>query len=99
MVNLMGGLIPARPGVYRSWCFATNWAWKNIPGEVTAAVAEVVRQSLLAGAHRIETVCYATRHNALKWYESLGLRYESTMKGYCVDGTDAVMYVATKELH
>jgi hypothetical protein len=58
--------------------------------------AERLKFMLDSGAHRIETVCLANRRLAQRWYSIIGLEKESTLKGFCIDGSDAVMYVATK---
>jgi hypothetical protein len=93
---MVGGCAPVRKGVYQSWCLVSKLAWKTHGHAVTEAVAERVQFMLDSGAHRIETLCLASRANAQRWYTTIGLRFESTLKSFCVDGSDAVMYVATR---
>jgi hypothetical protein len=93
---MVGGLIPQREGVYQSWFLATNHAWKNHAKELTVEAIELKEIIFRDGAHRVETVCLASRSAALVWYQKVGLTFESTMKSYCTDGSDAVMYVDTR---
>lgn len=92
---VVGGFIPHREGVYASWFLASQAAWEHAGREVTAMTAERIKYMLANGAHRIETVCLAKRKLAQRWYQRLGLRLESTMSHFCVDGSDAVMFVKT----
>jgi len=94
---VVGGFIPLRAGVYSSWFLGTKAAWSLYGRDITEMAAERVRWALRNGAHRIETVCLASRKLAQRWYQTVGLRLESTMQGFCVDGSDAVLYVATKD--
>lgn len=93
-----GGFIPHRPGVYRTWFCAPEWAWKAHGAEITRLCASAV-SAMLKGdlAHRIETVTLASETRARQWYEKIGLAYESTLRGYGSGGEDLVMYVAVKQ--
>jgi hypothetical protein len=93
---VIGGVVPVRPGVVSSWCLVSNWGWNERASAVTAFVADAVAETLESGVHRIETLSLATREAAHRWYTKVGLHFESTLKHACVDGSDAVMYVATK---
>lgn len=93
---LAGGLIPQRLGVMGSWCLISNTGWRDHAAEVTKTVEDVVSKALAGSVHRIETVCLASRERAQRWYETIGLKKESTLKGYCVDGSDAVMFTAVR---
>lgn len=93
---VIGGFVPQRPGVVSSWFLATLEAWHEHGAAVTEMAAERLAWAHANGAHRIETVCLASREKARRWYERIGLKFESTLKGYCVDGSDAVMYVSLK---
>ncbi len=93
---VVGGFIPVRAGVFSSWFLVTMQGWSLYGRDVTAMAAERVRYKLASGAHRIETLCLASRTAAQKWYPATGLQFESTLKSFCVDGSDAVMYVAVK---
>lgn len=93
---VVGGFVPIRAGVYGSWFLVTKQGWGIYGRDVTEMAAERIRFMLANGAHRIETVCLASRKLAQRWYSTIGLTQESTQKGACVDGSDAVMYVALK---
>ncbi len=94
---VVGGFIPQRKGVYQSWFLASKQAWALYGRQVTALAKERLSWMMTeGGAHRVETVCLASRKLAQRWYKSTGLRFESTLTGYCIDGSDAVMFVATK---
>lgn len=93
---VVGGFIQHRAGVFSSWFLSSAAAWREHSTEITTMTAERVQYALANGAHRIETVCLASRTRAHRWYEKVGLTKESTLKGYCVDGSDAVLYVALK---
>jgi hypothetical protein len=93
----VGGLIPQRPGVFRSWFIAPDATWKEFGRELTDLVREVVQTTMQDGlAHRIETVTLADRAEARAWYERIGLTFESTQRGFGAGGEDAVMYVALR---
>lgn len=98
-----GGFLPQRPGVFRTWFMAPEWAWKEHGRELTDVCRELIAR-LFRGklAHRVETVTLADRAEARAWYERIGLAYESTLRGYGANGEDAVMYVALRpdeEIH
>lgn len=93
------GLIPQRPGVFRSWFIAPDATWAEYGRELTDFVREYVAKTLADGlAHRIETVTLADRAEARAWYERIGLTFESTQRGYGASGEDAVMYVALRDV-
>lgn len=96
-VLLAGGFIPLRPNVYGSWFLATDFAWKNHARELTLEALDRKEFMFAGGAHRIETVCLASREAAHVWYKKVGSLYESTQKGYCVDGSDAMIFAETRE--
>lgn len=93
---VVGGYAPYRAGVYASWFLVDNAAWGTHGREITKMAAERTQFMLDSGAHRLETLCLASRKLAQRWYKSIGLRHESTAQGFCVDGSDAVLYVATR---
>lgn len=93
---LAGGFIPQRSGVYQSWFLATDHAWKFYWKELSAEAVDRKARMFASGAHRIETVCLSTRKLAHRWYKTVGSQFESTLKAYCIDGSDADMFVDTK---
>jgi hypothetical protein len=93
----VGGFIPQRPGVFRTWFIAPEATWKEHGRDVTDSCRELIKGLLDDGlAHRIETVTLADRAEARAWYERIGLNYESTQPGYGSNGEEAVMYVALR---
>lgn len=95
--RFVAGFSAVRLGVYRTWMLAHYLSWEACGKEMTEVVAASIG-SMLAndGVRRIETVCLAKNARARRWYDRLGLLYESTMRAYASNGEDAVMYVATK---
>lgn len=93
-----GGFLPVRGGVYRTWFCAPEWAWQAHGAELTRVSAQAIQALLADGlAHRIETVTLASETRARRWYEKIGLAFESTLYGYGSQGEDLVMYVALKK--
>ncbi len=93
----VGGFIPQRKGVFRTWFIAPDSAWIEHGEDLTATCKDLISGMLADGlAHRIETVTLADRAKAQAWYERIGLTFESTQRKYGSGGEDAVMYVALK---
>lgn len=94
----VGGFIPQRKGVVRTWFIAPDAAWVNHGRDLTELCGGLIKGMLDDGlAHRIETVTLADRLEARAWYERIGLTFESTQRGYGSGGEDAVMYVALRD--
>lgn len=93
------GYARARPGVFRSWYLATAEAWEKHGVEVTQHTQDIIRSMLAqGGAHRLETLTLASKSRARRWYDRLGLQFESTLKGFGVGGEAAVLYVALRDM-
>ncbi len=93
----VGGFIPQRKGVYRTWFIAPDESWKTCGQEITDKCRDLVQGMIEDGlAHRVETVTLADKVEARAWYERIGLTFESTQRGYGSGGEDAVMYVALR---
>lgn len=93
----VGGLLQIGPTIWRTWFFANQRAWNEYGRELTVHVARTRKNILDTQDHaRIETVALASREDACRWYEAVGMTHESTMRGYGVNGESAVMYVSTK---
>jgi hypothetical protein len=93
----VGGFIPQRKGVFRTWFIAPNATWAEHGHELTEKCKDIVSGMLDDElAHRIETVTLADRAKAQAWYERIGLTFESTQRKYGSGGEDAVMYVALR---
>lgn len=96
---VVGGFNRMRPGVFRSWFLATAEAWSQHGAEVTRITQEVIRGMLAQGeAHRLETVTLASKSRTRRWYDRVGLQFESTLKGFGAGGEAAVMYVALRDM-
>lgn len=94
----VGGLNEVIPGVRRSWFYATDTAWEAYGRELTAVVRGIIAEALAEGStRRIETLTLASQTRAREWYEKIGLRYESTLRNYGINGEDAVLYVALRD--
>lgn len=92
------GFIQQRPGVYRTWAVVPDSSWVSHGQEITRTFAQLIYGMLDDKlAHRIETVTLAKLEKVQAWYPRLGLRYESTLRGYGANGEDAVMYVAVRD--
>jgi hypothetical protein len=81
-----------RRGVYQSWFLSGTelWAYGK---KVTEITRQVMLQMLdVGGAHRIETICLESRHQARSWYEAVGLHFEAVFPNYGVSGANAVQY-------
>lgn len=92
----VAGLQRLRPGVYRSWFYATPSLWKH--SDVTDITKGVIDAMLAGDAHRIETLALEDRHQSRRWYERLGLHLEATLQGFGATGRNAVLYVATRPM-
>lgn len=92
------GYTVQRPGVYESWYLATAEAWRPHGKEVTARTVEIIQGMLAGPAHRLETYCLASRKLARRWYSSIGLHHEATLKRYSVHGADVVIYAAVSDV-
>jgi hypothetical protein len=97
----VGGYTPTSPGAMRSWFLSTAEAWlpENYRG-VTKVVRGVVTGMLRVPPgkprriHRLETLVLAERELTQRWYGSIGLTKESTLRNYGMNGEDAAMWVA-----
>ena len=95
---VVAGFFQVGVSTWRSFMLANERAWKEFGAEVTQHCKEVVDK--VAGSEefiRIETICLETRARATAWYPSIGLKFESVLRSYGVNGEDAVMYVRVNE--
>lgn len=84
-----------RIGVYQSWFLSGTELWTHGKA-VTEITRKVMLEMLDTGAHRIETLCLASRKDARRWYEDVGLHFEAEFKHYGTSGETAVQYVITR---
>ena len=95
---VVAGYFQVGVSTWRSFMLATDRAWAEFGAEVTDHVIEVVDKIAGSGEFiRLETICLQSRAKAQKWYRTIGLEYESTMRSYGVNGENAVMYVKVNE--
>jgi hypothetical protein len=81
-----------RPGVWQDWMFSTPEAWSKHWRGVTKIARRVMDFMLQGEAHRLQCVSLASRIHAHRWYRPLGLEQEGTLRGYGVNGEDAIMF-------
>jgi len=94
----IGGFEPLRPGVWQTWGIGTLDGWAKHWRAITKQSRRQMDYLFANGAHRIEIIALVSRHDAHRWYEEgLLMQCEGTLKGYCANGADAVMYARTME--
>lgn len=91
----VAGCRQMRLNVYQSWFLSGTELWTHGKA-VTEITRKVMLEMLDTGAHRIETLCLASRKDARRWYEDVGLHFEAEFKHYGVSGETAVQYVITR---
>lgn len=98
---VVAGFTPLRPGVYAAWFLADRSLWATHGRNMTRATRKVLSQMLSYGdygykCHRIERSVLSSREGAKRWYGSIGLQHESTLRQYGAGGEDFDLYVLTK---
>ena len=94
---VVGGFIPQRRGVYQTWFMATPEACQpGVGKELTEVVSATIKEQL-SSAHRIETLCLASREQTRRWYERIGLHFETLLHGFGANGEDAAVHVALRK--
>jgi len=86
------GAVPARPGVWGAYLFATD-RWP----EVSSTMSKVARRQFLpvlrtAGAHRVECHSMEGYDTIHKWIEWCGLRREAEVPGFGKDGRKFIRF-------
>ncbi len=95
---VVAGFFQVGVSTWRSFMLATERAWAEFGAEVTQHCKEVVDKVAESEEFiRIETICLETRARATAWYPSIGLKFESVLRSYGVNGEDAVMYVRVNQ--
>ena len=90
---VVAGFIPIGVSIWRSFMLASKAGWANHGVEITLHCRRTVKDLVRGEQHvRLETLCLASRDKAREWYPKIGLEYESTLKGYGVNGESAVLY-------
>jgi hypothetical protein len=88
----IAGFDMIRAGVWQDWMFSTPIAWSKHWRLVTKTSRKVMGAMLQSSAHRLQCVSLASRVHAHRWYRTLGLELEGTLRGYGVNGEDALMF-------
>lgn len=91
MALAVAGCRRMRPHVYQSWFLSGNELWLH-GKKVTEITAKVMHAMLQDDAHRIETLCLASRADTRSWYEKVGLHFEAEFPNYCVSGAAVAQY-------
>ncbi len=95
---VVAGFFQVGVSTWRSFMLANDRAWAEFGAEVTQHCKEIVDKVAESDEFiRIETICLETRARATAWYPSIGLKFESVLRNYGVNGEDAVMYVRVNE--
>ena len=89
---VVAGFKEIRSGVWQDWMFSTPEAWSKHWRGVTKIARRVMDFMLQGEAHRLQCVSLASRIHAHRWYRPLGLEQEGTLRGYGVNGEDAIMF-------
>jgi hypothetical protein len=89
---VVAGFDMIRPGVWQDWLFSTPEAWTVHWRSVTKISRRVMDAMLRTSAHRLQCVSLASRIHAHRWYRPLGLELEGTLRGYGVNGEDALIF-------
>lgn len=92
----IAGFDMIRPGVWQDWLLSTPSAWDTHWRGVTRICRRAMDSMLQSGAHRLQCVSLASRIHAHRWYRPLGLTLEGTLRGYGVNGEDALMFSRTR---
>lgn len=95
MALAVAGCRRMRPHVYQSWFLSSEGLWTH--GKAVTDITRKVMLDMLADdAHRIETLCLASRKDARSWYEAVGLHFEAEFPNYGASGAAAVQYAITR---
>jgi hypothetical protein len=90
--RVIAGFDQLRPGVWQDWMFSTTEVWTDYWRTVTKVARRVMDAMVDQGAHRLQCVSLASRIHAHRWYRPLGLQLEGTLRGFGVNGEDALMF-------
>jgi hypothetical protein len=94
-----GGFWQVRPGVWEGWQLGTMAGWEKHWRAITK-ITRKLNDKMLAqpDVHRLQLYGQAGRDKTFEWYErSLGYHREATLRRYCANGADAVLFARTKE--
>jgi hypothetical protein len=91
--EVIAGYYEIRKGVWQDWLFSGSRAWEPAHWKaVTRRCRRGMDGMLLSSAHRLQCVSLASRIHAHRWYRTLGLELEGTLRGYGANGEDALMF-------
>lgn len=94
-----GGFWQVRPGVWEGWQLGTMAGWEQCWRSITKITRRLNDEWLARpDVHRLQLLGLAGREKTFEWYErSLAYTREATLRAYCANGADAVMFSRTKE--
>lgn len=94
-----GGFWQVRPGVWEGWQLGTMDGWERCWRSISKITRRLNDEWLARpDVHRLQLYGQAGRDKTFEWYErSLGYTREATLRGYCANGDDAVLFSRTKE--
>jgi len=94
---VIAGVEIVREGLGQSWMLGTD-GWQRHATEIARATRRVVRALLTdGGLRRVQMISPLTDEKARRWIRALGFSPEGTLRRYCLDGGDALIYGATLE--
>lgn len=92
------GIRTLRQGVGETWFLVRADGWEKHGREITKRAAQLLKDTIASGAwNRLECWAEASRHKAARWYATIGLVHECTLKSYGVFRDDFSVYVAIRE--
>lgn len=90
---VVGGFSMVREGVWQDWMFTTPEAWTPQHWKpITRRCRKVMDAMLRSEAHRLQCVSLSSRVQAHRWYRTLGLELEGTLRCYGAGGENAMMF-------
>jgi len=95
---VVAGFLQVGVRTFRSFFYATQLAWDEFGSELTEHTREVLSKLTEQNeVIRLETITLADEEQARRWYEAVGLTFESELTCYGANGEKAVIYVKTTE--
>lgn len=90
----LGAVEAPIPGIWTWWLHATD-AWGSVWRQAYRWARRVIAPAMEASpaVRRVQAMAMADQPDACRFLESLGLRDERVMAGFCADGRDVRQYV------
>ncbi len=84
---MIGGIVPATPGVGQVWAFGTD-QWRSGIVELTRFVRKLFTDALEHDYHRLQALVWSEHTDSIRWLSALGFEIEGTMKQSGKNGED-----------